>query len=178
MPFLFLALAIAAALGGGISWEASNALPGDALYPFKISVNESVEAALAQSDAAKADLDISLAQERLDEAQQLAKENKLTSTIQSQLTQNFDARAQSVSAFITTLEHQNNYQTASALATNLQTMLTSEVSILQDASSQGSVARQVSLVPILVEARKTLAATSVTTVALSAKAVAENETGL
>ncbi len=174
MPLVIIALVMAAVLGGGVSMEANKALPGDALYPFKIGVNERAEGYLARGDAAKAHVDVELAEARLDEAQALARENKLSVAAQSQLTQNFNAHVAEATALGKKLESQKDYQSATALAISLQGMLKAEVQLLQDASSQGSVARQVSLVPILVEARKNLAAAASTSIDLSAQAVAAN----
>jgi hypothetical protein len=178
MSFLIGALLLAVAIGGGVAAETQQALPGDAFYPLKVNVEEPIEIRLTHGDIAQAQLDIAFAQTRLGEAQMLAKENKLDAAAQSEVTQSFDSHVQSASIVVANLETQGDYQGATTLADELQTMLTNEVGILQDASSQGSIERQVSLVPILVETRKALASASATGVDASAKAVAANITNL
>lgn len=42
MPFIAIAVFIALALGGGVTVAADQAKPGDALYSYKTSVNDSV----------------------------------------------------------------------------------------------------------------------------------------
>lgn len=44
MPFIAIALVAALALGGGLSVAAQGAQPGDALYPYKTTVNDNVQA--------------------------------------------------------------------------------------------------------------------------------------
>ena len=71
---LLIALMVA---GGGTVTAASGALPGDALYPVKIHVNETVRSALAVGANAQARLEAELLMERVDEAEQLAAEGEL-----------------------------------------------------------------------------------------------------
>jgi hypothetical protein len=42
MPFIAIAFVIALALGGGVTVAADGAKPGDALYSYKVNVNDSV----------------------------------------------------------------------------------------------------------------------------------------
>ncbi|HUQ30407.1 MAG TPA: DUF5667 domain-containing protein [Candidatus Paceibacterota bacterium] len=83
---VFAALLIAALMGGGTSFAAENALPGDTLYPVKVHVNESVREALALSHEGKAHVEGDLAARRLDEIQQLLASGKLSSTTAAVLT--------------------------------------------------------------------------------------------
>src|SRR3989344_3616455 len=48
-------LVIALMLGGGVSFAAEGSLPGDALYPVKVSVNEEVRGAITVGAEAKAE---------------------------------------------------------------------------------------------------------------------------
>ncbi|HWB33753.1 MAG TPA: DUF5667 domain-containing protein, partial [Candidatus Paceibacterota bacterium] len=89
MPIAALLLLVFA--GGGTAFAAQGALPGSALYPIKIYVNENVEGALAVTDAAKASYNISVAQTRLEEAETLASQGKLDATTTQQLQANLDA---------------------------------------------------------------------------------------
>lgn len=63
--------------GGGTVLAAQHSIPGDTLYPVKISVNESVRAAFAVGANAEARLAADLLAERVEEAQALAGEGRL-----------------------------------------------------------------------------------------------------
>ncbi|HLZ08055.1 MAG TPA: DUF5667 domain-containing protein, partial [Chloroflexota bacterium] len=68
LPALSILLVVVATvvLGGGVVAASGNALPGDALYPVKLSV-ESVQVAAAYGDEAKAQISLQQAAGRLDE---------------------------------------------------------------------------------------------------------------
>ncbi|MEK7601451.1 MAG: DUF5667 domain-containing protein [Patescibacteria group bacterium] len=77
----------------GISYAAQGALPGDALYPVKVNVNEPVAGALAVTNSAKAEWAMSVAGKRLEEAATLAAEGRLSRTTQQELQTNFESHA-------------------------------------------------------------------------------------
>ena len=83
------ALAFMLVVGIGTSYAAESALPGDPLYVVKIRINEPVQGALATSQAEKAKWNAERMSRRLEEAEQLASEGKLTpvarASIQSQI---------------------------------------------------------------------------------------------
>ena len=71
-------LALTLALGAGVSQAAERAVPGDIFYPIKTKVKEPVERLLTpKTPAAQAQFETTLVERRLDEAEQLVKENKL-----------------------------------------------------------------------------------------------------
>src|SRR5437763_954383 len=57
--------------GGGISYAAQGALPGEALYPVKVNVTEKVLGWLKVSASSKTAFEMSLAETRLQEAEKL-----------------------------------------------------------------------------------------------------------
>jgi hypothetical protein len=71
--------------GGGTSYAAQNAVPGDVLYPVKVGVNENVRTALAFSSRDKAAVETELITERLEEAQRLAAEGKLDAKAEAEI---------------------------------------------------------------------------------------------
>ena len=79
--------------GAGVSYAAESALPGDALYPVKVSVNEEVRAALAPTDEAKADWEAERAERRLAEAETLAESGKLDAARKADLETRYAAHA-------------------------------------------------------------------------------------
>lgn len=80
MPLAFVALLLIVSTGG-VSFAAGGALPGDFLYPVKVSVNERVEVALAPTTEAKAQTRVRQAEERLRETEVLAARGDLTGDV-------------------------------------------------------------------------------------------------
>lgn len=80
--------------GGGTSYAAQAALPGELLYAVKIHVNEFVETALATSPVAKAEVQAVLAERRVEEAQTLASRGMLTEVAATELQVRFDEHAE------------------------------------------------------------------------------------
>ncbi|HEU4677573.1 MAG TPA: DUF5667 domain-containing protein [Candidatus Paceibacterota bacterium] len=78
-------LLIALLLGGGTSYAAENAIPGDLLYPVKVDINENVKSAFAVGDDAEAKLQADLARERLKEAEVLASRGTLDAAKSAEL---------------------------------------------------------------------------------------------
>ena len=79
--------------GTGTVSAAQGALPGDLLYPVKVSINEKVEVALAQTPAAKAEVQVRLAERRVDEARELSVRGRLDDKTAKVLTDDFDEHA-------------------------------------------------------------------------------------
>ena len=75
--------------GTGTVSAAQGALPGDLLYPIKVSVNEKVEVALAPTPAAKAEVQVRLAERRVDEARELSARGRLDKKTAKALTDDF-----------------------------------------------------------------------------------------
>ncbi len=90
--------ALVLVVGSGTAFAAEGSLPGDALYPMKVSVVEPAVGALQFSDAAKAEWNEKVATTRLAEAQTLADEGRLTPEASTELAANFSAHASAVSA--------------------------------------------------------------------------------
>ena len=80
-------------IGGGTTSAAQGALPGDLLYPVKVSINEKVEVALAPTPAAKAEVQVRLAERRVEEAQKLSSQGRLNKKTAKILSDDFDEHA-------------------------------------------------------------------------------------
>jgi hypothetical protein len=80
-------------VGSGTVAAAQGALPGDFLYPVKVSINETVELALATTPVAKAEVSAKLAERRVEEAQALAAQGELTPSVGEALAANFEVYA-------------------------------------------------------------------------------------
>ena len=112
MPAVVIALIIAAALGGGTAVAAEHALPGDALWGFKTTVNENVEHLFVHGDDASTNLDLSIVATRLDEAQALAARGRLDAGTQQALVANLRTHVQPILDRVTLLESTNKSQAA------------------------------------------------------------------
>ncbi len=88
-----IALLIVLMVGGGTSFAAQDALPGDILYPVKIGINEEVHAALAFSAEADARWEVERASRRLEEAEQLAMRNRLDAQAEAAVAARFERHA-------------------------------------------------------------------------------------
>ena len=72
-----IAILIAVVIGGGTSFAAQGAVPGDFLYPVKTEVNESVRSAFTFGADAEARLQAKLIEERTSEAKELEARGEL-----------------------------------------------------------------------------------------------------
>jgi hypothetical protein len=78
-------LALVLVIGVGTSYAAEGALPGDLLYPVKVSITESIQGALASSESAKAQWNTQLVSRRLAEAGALSDRDALTPVARAEL---------------------------------------------------------------------------------------------
>src|SRR3989344_5481418 len=138
MPFIAIALIVAAALGGGTSLAAQSALPGDALWGFKVGVNERIAETVAVGEKAKADVDISHAQTRLEEAAKLAAEGRLDASAQAKIQGNFDAHARAVAERVAALQAKGDYAAAADVAVRFQAAVAAHIAGLTNAQARAS----------------------------------------
>ncbi len=169
MPFIALALVVAAALGGGTAVAAQNALPGDALWGFKTEVNERFQETFAQGDKAKAEIEIALIKARLEDAQKLHAQGKLDTSTQTQLSNNFDAHARDIADRIAKLQTNGSYTDAATVATQFQAAIAAEASALAELNAKSTGSAHVTIGGILQEVQAALKTAS----GLSAHASAE-----
>lgn len=102
--------------GVGTAAAAQGTLPGDILYPVKISINEAVEVALATSPVARAEVSAKLAERRVEEAEALAAQGKLDAAVGEELAANFEAHVESADEHTTEVEAQDPSAAASLRA--------------------------------------------------------------
>jgi|GEM_PF-1804707 len=95
------------ALGGGTVYASQAALPGDALYTVKVSVAEPVRTALAFSDEAKLSIHTDIAEERLEEAQALAAEGRLSADAAAQIETSLETHVKEVETLALKVEEVN-----------------------------------------------------------------------
>ncbi len=88
---VFAAAVLVFFLSGTTSVFADKSLPGDVLYPVKTSVNEKVLGWFATSQESRAEWQLSLADRRLQEMQELSKSEKITSDVRDALEEKIES---------------------------------------------------------------------------------------
>ena len=126
-----IVLLIALFVGGGVSVAAQNALPGDALFPVKVVVNEGVRSFLTFSDEAKARLQAELAARRLDEAEKLAVEGRFDAEVREKIEANFSRHAERVRERIEEFKAREDFKAAAEVTANFETALKAHERILE-----------------------------------------------
>src|SRR3989344_4741210 len=158
MPFIAIALIVAAALGGGTSIAAQSALPGDALWGFKVGVNENVRAALAAEGKAQADFDLSAIEERMKEAAALAANGRLNAEAQADIQGNFGAHAESVQKQILRLQEKGDYAAAADVAARFQATVATHATALANAKAQAVLGNLINKVQTTLDTASSLSA--------------------
>lgn len=123
-----IAIIIALLLGGGTSFAAENALPGDVLYPIKIHVNENVQELAAVSDEAEAKVQAHLAERRLEEAEKLAAEGRLNTEISADLNTRFEEHSQKSKEHRGKVEKEDN---AASISSDIEISLGTHQKLLE-----------------------------------------------
>lgn len=117
MPYLVL---IAIVIGGGTSYAAAGALPGDVLYPIKTEVNESVKSAFTFGAEAEVALQAELVAERLREAEELEAEGRLTSAAATTIATNLRRHTAAAEAALQASEESDTRTFGAIITANLE----------------------------------------------------------
>ena len=132
------------ALGGlGMSAAAQSSVPGQLLYPVKIQVREKVETFLALSPKALAEVESEHAQERLQEATELAAAGHLKSDVAADLENRFEGHVRSVNAQLVQLEANGNTHAAEEVSSGLEASLRAHKDVFAKIQSQSGFNVQV-----------------------------------
>ena len=123
MPVPIIAALIIVLGGGGASFAAEGAVPGDVLYPLKLQVNEKVLSSVNFSPEAKAQWEIKLADRRLEEAEKLSSEGKLTADKMVTIESNFKDQAEKIQERIKEFENKDNGRAGTEISANFETSL-------------------------------------------------------
>lgn len=116
--------------GAGTSYAAEGALPGDTLYPVKIHVNESVQGALAVSPTSQAAWNAERATRRLEEAETLAAQGRLTPGAQAQVQGGLAQATQEFDASVSVLAESHDAPAVAAAQSDLEASLTAHEQVL------------------------------------------------
>lgn len=127
MP-IFLAFVLFVTAGSGVSLAAQDALPGEALYPAKIALEE-VHARLSLSTEAKSNVQTYRAGRRLEELEALAAKGKLDAEVKAKVEADFTAQAAKAKEGIITLQA-TDQNAAATIASDFEAALKTHESIL------------------------------------------------
>jgi hypothetical protein len=130
MPNLIIGLLIALTAGGGVSVAAESAVPGDTLYPMKVSINEGVRGWVAVSDEAEAKWQTRLSERRLEEAEELAADGELSLEKRERLENRFQESAERIQAIITAMEEQDDAVTEVMIHSEMEASLRAHEQVL------------------------------------------------
>jgi hypothetical protein len=138
MPYSAAVLSLLLA-GGGVSYAAEGAMPGDTLYPVKVHVNEEVRGAFTTDDEGKAAWETFRAERRLDEARTLLEEDKAVAPeLLDDLEVRFAEHETRVEETITKLEENHGSEAAARISSHLETSLAAHKMILDRLSKKGT----------------------------------------
>ncbi len=125
-------------LGGGTSFLAQNALPGDVLYPMKLSVNESIESSLAFGDKESAEVEAIQATRRLEEAEVLASEGLLTVKQNNEIKASFSKKVNSLNQKLGKLSDKGDEDGANEVLNKFDTNVKVKVNQLSEVSKKAN----------------------------------------
>ncbi len=117
-------------LGGGTTYAAQGAVPGDILYTVKVGVNEPVRQALAVSTEAKAAFHADVAETRLEEAEVLASEGRLSASTSAEIEASFETHIARAEEVAKKLEEEEKTDIAVEVEAELDSVLSAHSAIL------------------------------------------------
>ena len=140
MPYVAV-LALCVIAGGSVSIAAKDALPGDTLYPVKVSINEELRGYWwYESAESQAFYAARRAQERFDESQALALQNKIDANAMEDISRNLDSHINDIKAFIETQQEKEALAIHSTSSTELATTSSSTRSTQPETGTTSSTA--------------------------------------
>jgi len=113
-------IAIMLIAGGGTTFAAEGAVPGDFLYTIKTEVNENVKSAFAISSEAEARLQARLVEERLEEAEELAVRGELTAEASADLSARIQTHTNQAEEQSEKEEAKGDYESSATVRASLE----------------------------------------------------------
>lgn len=135
-----LIIAIMLAVSGGTSAVAENAIPGDALYAVKTSINEPVAGLFAVGGEAKATWQERLVERRLEEVQKVVAQGSVSTSTQAEIQSNVNNQVDKFTLAVKDLsQDKDNAVVSSELSVRLESALHAHQDILERATKEGGV---------------------------------------
>jgi hypothetical protein len=131
-----VSLALILLVGAGTAFAAEGSLPGDLLYPIKVSVNEKVLTGIALSPKARAITEARLLERRLEEAAELGAKGEFSPEASVELARRFDEGAERLADTLEKLEAEGKLQSVEPVLERLSIGVDARAEVL------GRVARE------------------------------------
>lgn len=125
-----IVIIIALLLGGGTSFAAENALPGDILYSVKVNINEKVQEMAAISAQSEAEVQANIATRRLSEMEKLASENRLSTSTAMELKAEFKDHSGKSKMKIEEIAKKDGEKEAAKISSDIEASLLAHKDIL------------------------------------------------
>lgn len=130
---LALVLVFVTIVGGtGVSYASTSALPGDRLYSVKVNVTERIEERLAVSPESKVNVQSAHVERRLNEAQRLVQENRLSPQTKEIVRTNLERNVQNVTRTIENLKNEGQIEKALDVAARVTPVLSAHKEVLAE----------------------------------------------
>ncbi len=139
MPILLL---IALIIGGGTSFSAEGALPGDTLYPIKINVNEEIRSFVSFSNEAQTKWDARRVEKRLEEAEKLAAEGRLNAEARANLESRFETHVKAFQEGAQKIDAKQNGEASLEVYSNFEASLKAHEQILARIATKNEGAQE------------------------------------
>lgn len=136
MPVL-VAISLAVFVFGGTSLAAEGTVPGDALYPMKVNVNEKIVEALQFTSESRAGYEAQVAERRLEEAAELAVSVGVESDDAEELSERFTEHAEMVKEKVRKLSEGGEVRAAADVASRFEASLRAHQAILKKLEARG-----------------------------------------
>lgn len=178
-PMTAFLIAIALMAGGGTSYAAEGAVPGEFLYTVKTEVNENVKSAFAVSNEAEASLQARLAEERLHEAEELAVRGELTAEVSADINSRLKTHYDEAEERNVASEAKGDYESSATVRASLEGSFRAYADVLTDLNARVSGNDGTSLITNIrtyaeITAKSQTQATSTIEASVDVKSLAEN----
>lgn len=137
-------------MGGSVSFASENAVPGDALFPVKVHVNENVRGAVAVTPKAKAEWEVRLVERRLEEVEKLATTQNVTPVVQQIAEDNLAQYTKHVEDRIAKFEEDEEDEDAMETASKLSEVFNTHEQVLAGLSANAVSAEVVATTTVKV----------------------------
>ncbi|KKW23629.1 MAG: hypothetical protein UY70_C0004G0024 [Candidatus Kaiserbacteria bacterium GW2011_GWB1_52_6] len=136
---LAFAFALVLCIGVGTTYASEAALPGDVLYPVKIHVRERVQGALAVGVENKVQWSATLTTRRLEEAESLAAQGRLTPAVSAEIESQINTSAENFNEHVAALaKNPGNDALVANAQSNLEASLNAHENVLMVLADQSS----------------------------------------
>lgn len=124
--------------GREVVFASEVSLPGDTLYPVKVSIIEPINSALKSSSVAKARYESSLATKRMEEAEKLARENKLDESKEKKINDLLEHHTKEIGIALTSVDEDTSSDDVDDIVINFQAGMNAHARVLDIIDSRKS----------------------------------------